>query len=56
MNPTSWLPNQTGFQFIGITHDGTRITCTVVKENGLHKIKECPVTDLAGWVPLKGNK
>jgi hypothetical protein len=54
MNPTSWLPNQVGFKFIGVKHDGTRLVCTVEKRDGLHCVKECPVMELAGWLPLGG--
>ncbi len=48
--PLAWLPNEVGFRFVGVRHDGSTLECTVIKdENGMHRIKEIAIAELIGW-------
>lgn len=49
------LPNQEGFQFVGVTHDGDLMECVVTKpDNICHSVEneygEPCFMKLAGWV------
>lgn len=47
--PLAWLPNQEGFQFVGVHKDGTTSDCVVIrKENGLHTVEN--YFSLCGWL------
>lgn len=44
------IPNQEGFRFIGVCHDGTEIPCEVIKDkDGLHTLKDGNFRRLAAW-------
>jgi len=48
------LPNQEGFKFIGVTHDGEELNCVVMKNpSGCHSVYDdrgTPVfLELQGW-------
>lgn len=48
--PVSWIPNEHGFRFVGVTKTGESVDCEVEKgEDGLHRIKGRSVTELRGW-------
>ena len=59
MRPLSELPNTVGFRFVGITQDGRRIDCHVVRNpDGNHRV--ATVLDdslvfhaLQGWEPVE---
>lgn len=45
------IPNQAGYEFIGIRRDGTAVPCTVICDDTthLHSIKQVTITELRGW-------
>lgn len=48
------LPNQHGFVFVGITHQGKEKQCRVVrKENGIHSVEGENFLNLSGWLSTK---
>ena len=47
------LPNQAGFQFMGIAHDGEEHRCSVgVRPDGMHFVEGAAFASLAGWRQL----
>lgn len=52
VRPLAWLPNRE-HNFIGVKHDGTRVTCRVeVGPDGLHRVADSMWIELAGWLPM----
>lgn len=54
MNKLIWLPNTEGFKFVGITHEGEEIDCTVKRIScGTHQVVDCEgklvFHKLKGW-------
>jgi hypothetical protein len=49
--PLSYIPNEDGFKFIGLTYEGQEIECKVVKdpETGLHSIENNLFQSLQSW-------
>ena len=48
--PLAWLPNQHGYEFIGVKRDGSRVECRVEKRpDGLHTVAGGLFPDLVGW-------
>lgn len=48
--PLAWIPNQPGFQFIGITKSGTDIECEVERRpDGTHTLKNETFPTLRAW-------
>lgn len=52
MRPLAWLPNNPGMLFLGVKHDGARVTCTVRQVDGLCRVDGAALADLAGWLPM----
>lgn len=52
LKPLRDLPNEYGFQFVGIRHDDTQAQCYVLMlVDGCHSIRgEAAYSELKGWV------
>ena len=50
--PLSEIPNQAGFRFVGITHEGLEIECQVIKKDGWHTAVDSDQVSV--WHRLKG--
>lgn len=56
--PIAILPNQSGYEFIGIRHNLTEELCKVVKgEDGLHRVVGADGSSayarMRGWIPIR---
>lgn len=55
--PLADLPNQTGFRFVGVRHDGTLAECYVQQDprTRCHFVTgDATYRDLIGWTPNAG--
>jgi len=55
--PLALLPNQVGFRFVGVRHDGTLAECYVQQDprTRCHFVAgDATYRDLIGWVPHAG--
>lgn len=51
--PLDNLPNQDGYEFIGVTRDGSLRRCKVFRgDDGLHRVRGVRYADLQGWLRL----
>lgn len=48
--PLAFLPNEHGFEFIGVRSDGSRVECRVERgPDGLHRIADGRYAELVGF-------
>ncbi len=52
MRPLAWLPKQPGVSFLGVRHDGTRVTCYMRIVDDVPQIRGAELSELAGWLPM----
>ena len=54
--PLAWIPNTTGFRFVGIRRDRSRVECVVTRDvtTGLHSVEG--FADLIGWERIPAAK
>ena len=49
--PKAWLPNQAGFRFVAVLHDGRTQVCVVQRHgpDGTHYVRGVKYDSIAGW-------